>query len=240
MKRIKCIFLSTFIIVSFSTAGSLSLAVEAKKATTPPNPSAKAAPAAANATVQGQAKPAPAAVNATVQGQAKTVPAQITQPVTVTAKKVAVPTLPKGVVAVAPPPPPAPVQGPIPGYALVNQGDVYSYNPLGKPDPFLPYIDVELAKKKEKKVQIEKKAALSIFPLQRAEATMYKVVGIVGSEDHRMAIAEDSSKKFFPLLIGTRIGLRNGKVVEILEDRVIVEEYEKNKASKVILKLRKN
>ena len=69
---------------------------------------------------------------------------------------------------------------------------------------------------------------------------MYKVVGFVGSEDHRVAVVEDAAKKFYPLLIGTRIGLRNGKVVEILADRVIVEEYENNKGKKVILKLRKN
>lgn len=226
MKRLKCILLSILLSVLFSACWTLSFAVEAKTAATPSNPSVKAAPAAANATVQAQAKTAPA-------------PAQITQPVTPTVTKTVRAAI-KAPVPAAPPPAPVPVQGPIPGYPTINQGDVYSYNPLGKPDPFLPYIDVELAKKKEKKVKTEKKAALSIFPLQRAEASTYKVVGIVGSEEHRMAIAEDSSKKFYPLLIGTRIGLRNGKVVEILTDRVIVEEYENNKASKVILKLRKN
>jgi len=65
-------------------------------------------------------------------------------------------------------------------------------------------------------------------------------VGIAGDEDHRVAIAEDAAKKFYPLLKGTRIGLRNGKVIEILADRVIVEEYENNKAKRIILKLRKN
>lgn len=113
----------------------------------------------------------------------------------------------------------------------------YSYNPSGKPDPFFPFIEVEAVKKKK----AEKKGALSIFPLQRAEADQYTVVGIVGSEDHRVAIAEDSAKKFYPLLIGTRIGLHNGKVVEITDDRVIVEEDNENSTEKkVILKLHKN
>jgi type IV pilus assembly protein PilP len=127
--------------------------------------------------------------------------------------------------AVAPVPAPAPV-------------DNYSYNPSGKPDPFKPYIvvvDTTALKK-----QIVKKAATSIFPLQRAETEKYRVVGIAGDKDHRVAIAEDAAKKFYPLLNGTRIGLNNGKVVEIMADRVIVEEYENKKVKRIILKLRKN
>jgi type IV pilus assembly protein PilP len=117
--------------------------------------------------------------------------------------------------------------------------DNYSYNPAGKPDPFLPFITMEiLARQKiEKK---EKEAVFSIFPLQRAEAERYRVVGIAGDKDHRVAICEDAAKKFYPLLIGTRIGLHNGKVVEIMADRVIVEEIENKKAKRIILKLRKN
>lgn len=117
------------------------------------------------------------------------------------------------------------------------QAGTYSYNPAGKPDPFRPFIVIETAKQAKPE---EKKTKTSIFPLQRAEARSYKVVGIVGNEDHRVAIAEDASKKFYPLLIGTRIGLHNGKVIDILPDRVVVEEYENNKGNKVILKLHKN
>jgi type IV pilus assembly protein PilP len=118
-----------------------------------------------------------------------------------------------------------------------TSADAYNYDPMSKPDPFRPFIVVETVEKKK----IEKKEQpLSIFPLQRAETDRYRVVGIAGDEDHRVAIAEDAAKKFYPLLKGTRIGLRNGKVIEILADRVIVEEYENNKAKRIILKLRKN
>ncbi len=79
-----------------------------------------------------------------------------------------------------------------------------------------------------------------MFPLQRAETENYRVVGIAGDKDHRVAIAEDTGKKFYPLVIGTHIGLYKGKVIEILADRVIVEEYPTKKAKRVILKLRKN
>ncbi len=117
--------------------------------------------------------------------------------------------------------------------------DNYSYNPWGKPDPFLPFISIEILEQKkiEKK---EQEAVFSIFPLQRAEADKYKVVGIAGDKDRRVAICEDSSRKYYPLLIGTRIGLHDGKVIEILADRVIVEEIENKKPKRIILKLRKN
>jgi type IV pilus assembly protein PilP len=133
--------------------------------------------------------------------------------------------------------PPAPASvAPIPAPAPV---DNYSYNPSGKPDPFLPFIMVEILRKKKIESK-EKEAVFSIFPLQRAEAEKYRVVGIAGDKDHRVAIVEDAAKKFYPLLLGTRIGLHNGKVIEVMADRVIVEEYENKKAKRIILKLRKN
>ncbi|MDI6741988.1 MAG: pilus assembly protein PilP [Smithella sp.] len=119
--------------------------------------------------------------------------------------------------------------------------EVYNYNPVGKPDPFTPFIVIETTdKKKIEKAKVERKDPLSIFPLQRADTDRYRVVGIAGDEDHRVAIVEDAAKKFYPLFKGTRIGLRNGRVVEILNDSVIVEEYEGKKANRVILKLRRN
>jgi type IV pilus assembly protein PilP len=124
--------------------------------------------------------------------------------------------------------------------AAATATDNYSYNPSGKPDPFRPLVEAvkpqNIADKKEGK----KKDELSMFPLQRNETENYRVVGIAGDKDHRVAIAEDAAKKFYPLFIGTHIGLYNGKVIEIMADRVIVEEYEANKAKRVILKLRKN
>jgi type IV pilus assembly protein PilP len=118
--------------------------------------------------------------------------------------------------------------------------DNYSYNPSGKPDPFRPLVEAVKPEAINVKKQVAKKAEASMFPLQRAETEKYRVVGIAGDKDHRVAIAEDSAKKFYPLLIGTHIGLYNGKVIEIMADRVIVEEYETKKAKRVILKLRRN
>jgi len=44
----------------------------------------------------------------------------------------------------------------------------------------------------------------------------------------RVAVVEDATKKFYPLFAGTHIGLHNGKVIEIMADRVIVKNmYQK-------------
>ncbi|HON58818.1 MAG TPA: pilus assembly protein PilP [Smithella sp.] len=135
--------------------------------------------------------------------------------------------------------PTASFNAPLPAPPVVNPKETYSYNPLGKPDPFKAFIEIETTEKKKKE---EKKAlaATSIFPLQREDTENYRVVGIAGDQEHRVAIVEDAAKKFYPLYKGTRIGLNNGKVVEILQDRVIVEEYDEGKAKRVTLKLHKN
>lgn len=114
--------------------------------------------------------------------------------------------------------------------------DSYSYNPLGKPDPFKPFINIDLG---ALKVAKEKKID-SIFPLQRAEVENFKLVGIIGDQVRRVAVVEDVTKKFYPLFVGTRIGLHNGKVSEILPDRVAVDEPDGKKVKRIILKLRKN
>ena len=115
--------------------------------------------------------------------------------------------------------------------------DNYKYYPLGKPDPFRPFVEIVIApkKKEEKKV--------SPYPLERDEIEKFRLAGIVGDQAQRLAIVEvmeEGKLKFYPLLRGTHIGLRKGQVMEILADRVIVEEIDKNKTKRIILKLHKD
>jgi type IV pilus assembly protein PilP len=119
--------------------------------------------------------------------------------------------------------------------AAQPQESTYSYKPLMNLDPFRPFVEIEVATKKKE----EKKDLSSIFPLQRAETEKFRVVGIAGDQMRRVAIVEDVAKKFYPLFTGTHIGLHNGKVIEIMADRVIVEEQESKKAKRIILKLHK-
>ena len=136
--------------------------------------------------------------------------------------------------------PPADIGNVIPAQSGVSaekaSSDSYQYYPLGKPDPFQPFVDVETAaKKKEEK-------NLSVYPLERDEIEKFKLAGIVGDKLQRLAIVEtitEGKLRFYPLLKGTHIGLHKGKVVDIMADRVIVEEVEKNQTKRIILKLHK-
>ena len=219
MKKIKIIYFNTLIIILVSAF--FSFAAETKNISETASPG-KAVSDKANAPAQSSVKPVPADVSTSL----KPSPASAAANVTPESKA-------------SPVEAPAAVAAP----SLPNQASSYSYHPAGKPDPFKSFIVIVDKKTPKTKAATEKKERpLSIFPLQRAETDQYKVVGIVGNENKRMAIVEDASKKHYPLLIGTRIGLHNGKVTEILVDRVIVEEYDddNNKEKRVILKLRKN
>lgn len=124
----------------------------------------------------------------------------------------------------------------------LQQAPEYKYNPVGKPDPFRPFVDQEIAEKKRLE---KKKETLPISPLQRASVEEFRLVGITGTESSRKAIVQDVHNKFYPIFVGTIIGKNNGRVVEILADRVIVEEMVGVRAGKkmtrrIAMKLRKD
>jgi type IV pilus assembly protein PilP len=117
--------------------------------------------------------------------------------------------------------------------------ETYHYNPTGKADPFKPFIDVELAKKKT----VEQLRPLSLNPLQRQTVEQFKLVGIIGDNKGRRAMVQDSAGKFYSLLPGAYIGLNNGRISKILADRIIVDEKirtdeGKIESRKIIIKLR--
>lgn len=123
----------------------------------------------------------------------------------------------------------------------------YVYQPAGKADPFYPFIEAELAIQKKQEEDLKKQAAMKavakkrpLSPLQQAEISQFRLVGIAGNDKRRTAVVEDgAAKKFYPLFVGTFIGPNEGRVAEILPDRVVVEESieEANpKANKVQVK----
>lgn len=129
-----------------------------------------------------------------------------------------------------------PVKAPPVPQVLPAPASFYSYNPMGKPDPFKPFIEMQVdVAKKAKASKVE-----SIYPLQREGVESFNLVGIMGDETRRVAVVQDAANKFYPLFVGTRIGLNNGKVTNILADRITVDELDGKKVKRIILKLRKN
>jgi len=92
----------------------------------------------------------------------------------------------------------------------------YSYNPAGKPDPFRPFIQLISAKGGSK--------TGPLTPLQKYDISQLRLVAIISNPGGNIALVEDVAGKGYFLKKGTWIGKNDGKVTQILKDKVIVEE----------------
>lgn len=122
----------------------------------------------------------------------------------------------------------------------VKTAPTYNYNPIGKPDPFRPFIELEPSPKKKTAPR-----TMPISPLQRASISDFRLVGVSSDDYHRIAMVQDVKGRAYPIFMGTYIGQNGGKVVEILPDRIIIEEKikaadKKVKAKRLTMKLRKD
>ena len=91
----------------------------------------------------------------------------------------------------------------------------FSYNPVGKADPFKPFIQLEPEK-------LRKTAFLT--PLQKYDISQLKLVAIITIPEGNVALVEDQQGRGYFLKRGIAIGRHEGKVKAILKDRVIIEE----------------
>jgi len=100
--------------------------------------------------------------------------------------------------------------------ASVELDDAYSYNPIGKRDPFRSFI----AGQREDDI-------VSPTPLQRFEVDQYDLVGIVWGGINPRAMVQDPEGTGHVVVLGTYIGKNWGKVTQITsKELVITEEYQ--------------
>jgi type IV pilus assembly protein PilP len=103
----------------------------------------------------------------------------------------------------------------------------YTYNPVGKPDPFKPFIQIIPAKQYSR--------SIPLTPLEKYEISQLKLVAIITTSEGNIALVEDATGKGYFLRKGTAIGKNDGKVKKILKDKVIIEEvYEEISGPKKI------
>ncbi len=112
----------------------------------------------------------------------------------------------------------------------------FQYNPIGKPDPFKPFIELTPVR--------ERVRTTPLTPLQKYDLSQLKLVAIISTPEGNVALVEDSAGRGYFIKRGTEIGKNDGKVTKILKDRIIVEElYEdvfgKIKKSEIPLMLHK-
>jgi len=102
------------------------------------------------------------------------------------------------------------------------------YDPKGKPDPFQPT-----------RVTLETRDKGKVLPLEQFEVNEYELVSIVIGSEIKKAMVQDLTGKGFLIQVGTRIGKRNGKVIQITDRQVVVEEFSQDflgrKSSRKIL-----
>jgi type IV pilus assembly protein PilP len=100
---------------------------------------------------------------------------------------------------------------------------VYSYNPVGKIDPFRPILsDRADGGPSGPKKRPERTAPLT--PLQKIDINQVSLVGIIVSPKGNTAMVQDASGKGYIIAKGTYIGTNFGKVVKVLKDKVVVNE----------------
>lgn len=114
------------------------------------------------------------------------------------------------------------------------------YNPIGKIDPFAPLFE------KEQIVSVEKTAGRRkrerrgghLTPLEKVDLSQMQLLGVILASSGNRALVAETSGKGYVVNVGTYIGIASGRVVEILKDRIVVEEEVENILGKISLRKR--
>jgi type IV pilus assembly protein PilP len=99
------------------------------------------------------------------------------------------------------------------------------YDPKGKVNPFLPLFSSEQAPAEatvSKKAMKIRRAPRT--PLEKIDLSQLKLVATVRAPSGNRALVEDGSGKGYIIKKGTYVGMNSGSVIEITNDRVVVEE----------------
>jgi len=133
------------------------------------------------------------------------------------------------------------------------EGAPYTYETEGKSDPFDPFIDVSRNKEEEQrraaaaqaakaaraaaKAAAEAKAKAErlrfLPPLQRFSLDEFNLVAVGGTTYKKIAIVENSKGKSYSLFMNSKIGMNEGRVVDIRDDRVIILERIRDAEGKI-------
>jgi type IV pilus assembly protein PilP len=96
------------------------------------------------------------------------------------------------------------------------------YNPEGKLDPFEPLFKKENVSLNASQKKIERRKPLT--PLEKLNLSQLTLVGIILAPSGNRALVQEASGKGYIVKKGTYIGTQSGRVKQILDDRIIVEE----------------
>lgn len=101
---------------------------------------------------------------------------------------------------------------------LIELNKEFQYNPVGKRDPFRSFVVMRPTEKKYV-------GSKELTPLQRYELSQLNLVGIIVGPKDKHGLVEDASGKGYVVRIGTYIGKNGGRVIEVRDDELVIEEY---------------
>jgi type IV pilus assembly protein PilP len=112
------------------------------------------------------------------------------------------------------------------------EGENYTYDSEGRPDPFKSILLTGTARNQQ-----------FVPPLQQREVTEMKLIAIVWGSLGQSAMLQTPDGKGYTVRVGTRVGPNQGRVKKITPREVIVEErytdvFGETKTREVILELR--
>jgi type IV pilus assembly protein PilP len=116
-----------------------------------------------------------------------------------------------------------------------------AYNPEGQIDPFQPLFQgkqerVEDASGKAKTIRDSRRGKLS--PLEKLDISQLKLTAIILGKHRNIAMVQESTGKGHVIKKGTYIGINSGRVVEITNNTVVIEEEVEDLLGKIIVRKR--
>ena len=104
--------------------------------------------------------------------------------------------------------------------------EVYTYNPSGKVDPFVPILSESLEDESPQKNAGDKKIAqeVPLTPLQKLNADDFTLVAVISTPKGLCALLEDPAMNGFIIKEGMQIGKKAGVIKKIFYNSVLVEE----------------
>ena len=106
---------------------------------------------------------------------------------------------------------------------LSNSFALEPYSSMDKINPFTPLIQTQ-PKETIAVYKGEKKPTRTLTPLEKFDLSQIRLVAVLTAESGKIAMVEEASGKGYVVKIGTYIGKDSGTVVQILTDRIVINE----------------
>lgn len=102
----------------------------------------------------------------------------------------------------------------------------YSYNPIGKRDPFRSYLE-ELSRRVAETRRVGRREETEEFELDQ-----YRLTGIITGTAQPRAMVEDPNNRGHVLRVGSRLGKHGGRVTRISARGIVVSEQTRDATGK--------